>query len=96
MAYIGKVKVNKTWASVESLVQEQIEGQSSFSFDESKNYFLQPEHATVLHLCNCAAEPGENDGEWACDNDKIIYKKDESVLYVKADTVCMLSISELI
>ena len=33
MAYIGKIKVPAEWTSVESLIQAQIDGQSSFSFD---------------------------------------------------------------
>lgn len=98
MAYIGKVKVSKDWTSIESLVQEQVEGQSSFAFDSSKTYQLQAESDTGCRLVEMASTPDDRkDGNCIIGTQCAYYKKDTGNLYVRSvantDASCLLKIS---
>lgn len=98
MAYIGKVEVSNTWASLESLIQAQIDDQSAFAFASGSNYSLQVESGTV-RVCNASATPtGDVDGEHLDENQFSKYSPDAGTLYVKAKAksgVVLLSVSEI-
>lgn len=98
MAYIGKVKVPAEWSSLESLIQAQIDGQSSFVFNSSKTYSLQTEEGT-LRLCNASATPTlDVDGEHIDEKQFGVFKPDSGTLYARSNTksgVCLVSVSEV-
>ena len=98
MAYIGKIKVPAEWTSVESLIQAQIDGQSSFSFDSDSTYSIQPEEGT-LRLCNASAKPTlDVDGEHLDQTQFGLFKPDTATLYARSNTkngVCLVAISEV-
>lgn len=83
MAYIGKIKVTKTWAKVEDLIKAQIEGQSAFAFDNSKTYQIQGQSDFGIHLCEAATAPAdENDGFVIKGTQCGMYKKGTNDLFV--------------
>lgn len=62
--YIGKVKVTNQWQKLETLIKEQIEGQSSFAFVADKTYQMQNESDFGIRICNTAETPTDlNVGE---------------------------------
>ena len=56
MAYIGKVSITQEWADLESLIQAQVDGQSSFAFTTGTKYSLQPEKG-LMGMCVTSATP---------------------------------------
>lgn len=66
MAYIGKVTLTSTWAKLEDLIKAQVDGQSAFAFNTSKEYGIQVEtprgpYISGAYLCSVASEPAETD-----------------------------------
>jgi len=55
--YIGKVEVTNEWQKLETLIQEQVSGQSAFSFDSAVTYQLQGEGNYGIRLCEVADAP---------------------------------------
>ena len=66
MAYIGKVTLTNEWEKLEDLIKAQVDGQSAFAFDTSKDYGIQVDTARGpyicgAYLCNSTSEPAETD-----------------------------------
>lgn len=55
--YIGNVEVTNEWQKLETLIQEQVSGQSAFSFDSAVTYQLQGEGNYGIRLCEVADAP---------------------------------------
>ena len=55
--YIGKVEVNATWQKLDTLIQAQVSGQSTFEFDADTTYQLQGEGKYGIRLCEAASAP---------------------------------------
>lgn len=85
--YIGKIKISNSWEKLETLIQQQIEGQSGFEFASGTNYQLQSEGNYGARLCDYSAEPTEaQDGERIIGTQTALYEKDnDSDLYVKTE-----------
>lgn len=104
MAYIGKVKLSSTWEKLEDLIKAQVDGQSAFAFDTSKEYGIQADtprgpYIFGAYLCNSATEPAEaDDGEHLEQENFGIYQPASGVyLWVKTrgvDGDVKLSVSE--
>ena len=61
--YIGTVKLSNEWTKVEDLIKDQVDGQSAFAFDDTKNYQLQGEGISFVRLLESAAAPAENNND---------------------------------
>ena len=84
MPYIGKVKLSDEWTSLQSLVREQISGQSAFEFDEDLTYQLQAEGNLGARLCEATSAPTAiEDGFEIKDTVTALFKPSTGVLYVK-------------
>ena len=99
MAYVGKIKVPNEWATLASLIQAQIDGQSSFAFQSGKTYSIQVESGS-LRVCNTSSTPTDSvDGEHLDEHQIGIYEPDgTNALYAKTKTkegVVLVSVSEL-
>ncbi len=104
MAYIGKVTLTSDWEKLEDLIKAQVEGQSAFAFDTSKEYGIQTDtprgpYIFGAYLCNSTTEPAEaDDGEHLEQENFGIYKPESGVyLWVKkrgVDGTVKLSVSE--
>lgn len=102
MAYIGKVELSNSWAKVEDLIQEQVDGQSEFAFDSDKTYQLQAEATYGAQLCETSAAPADgNDGERIIGSQTGVYQPEGgNYLYAKVHTLqpgvpCLLKISKI-
>lgn len=100
MAYIGKVTLTDEWAKLVDLIQAQVDGQSSFAFDTSKEYQIQVDtvktnHDYSAYFCSSATEPTEKDaGEHLDNNLPGIYQPESGVdLWVKTTTTGMVKVS---
>lgn len=79
--YIGKVLLSNEWENLEDLIQEQVSGQSAFTFDSTKTYQLQGEcdHEAVkevllsARLCEASAEPTDNSAGFRIINTQCAY-----------------------
>ena len=84
--YIGKVEVNDTWQKLDTLIQAQVSGQSSFAFDAETTYQLQAEGNFGVRLCVAADEPGAKDGERIRDTQTARFKTETGAyLWVKVE-----------
>ena len=66
MAYIGKITLTNEWAKLEDLIKAQVDGQSAFAFDTSKEYGIQVDtprgpYIFGAYLCSTASEPAKTD-----------------------------------
>lgn len=105
MAYVGKVKITSEWQKLEDLIQAQVDGQSSFSFDTSKKYAVMSDSKTQstmfgAYVCHSATEPEEDDaGEYLTDTLFGVYEPASGVdLWVKTrgnTTDVKVSVSEI-
>ena len=90
--YIGKVKLTNQWQELEALIQEQVDGQSAFSFDSSVTYQLQSESKYGARLCVSASAPADDVDGFVISGDKTAHFKPETgmKLYVRhgAETTC--------
>ena len=67
--YIGKVLLSNEWENLEDLIQEQVSGQSAFTFDGTKTYQLQgecffegtKEVLLAARLCEASTAPSLDD-----------------------------------
>ena len=59
--YIGKVEVNNQWQQLDTLIQAQVSGQSSFAFDADTTYQLQGEGNNGVRLCVVASIPNDDE-----------------------------------
>lgn len=83
--YIGKIKVTNQWQKLETLIQQQVEGQSSFAFADDKKYQMQGESDFGIRFCNAADTPTDLDvGEVIRGTQTTQYKVEEGAnVYVK-------------
>lgn len=99
MAYIGKVKVPNTWTSLQSLIQDQIDGQSSFAFESGKTYSIQVDGPGRIDLCDSETLPTDNSvGEHLNGKQFGVYSPDAGVLYVRLNlpwNIAQIAVSEL-
>lgn len=85
--YICKIDVSSSWASVEDLIQDQVEGKSDFAFDDSKEYQLQAESEYGVLLCDQASEPTEKQEGFVIRGSQVaVYKKSAgNTLFVRVN-----------
>ena len=92
--YIGKVLLSDEWSKLVDLIQEQVSGQSAFTFDSTKTYQLQGEcffegTKEVLlsaRLCETSTTPAAaDDGFRITHTQCAIYKPSTGSLYVRVD-----------
>ena len=84
--YICKVKITNEWSKLEDLIQNQVEGQSSFSFSEGTTYQLQAEGNYGVRLCDSSTTPAEaQDGERIEGTQTAIYEVSDGYLYVRPE-----------
>ena len=84
MAYIGKIKITKEWAKVEDLIQDQISGQSAFSFSSDSAYQIQGESDYGVRLVEQASAPTDmNEGNKIVGTQCAYYKPESGYLYVR-------------
>lgn len=105
MSDIGKIKITSEWSKVEDLIKAQVSGQSSFSFDVSKDYQLQSDSATSTvmfgaYLCESSSTPeNPDDGEYLVEGLTGQYKPTSGkYLWIKTrgnTTDVKVSVSEL-
>lgn len=102
MAYIGKVELSNSWAKVEDLIKEQVDGQSAFAFDSDSIYQVQSEATYGAQICETSAAPADgNDGERIIGSQTGVYKLEGSnYLYAKVHTLqpgvpCLLKVSKI-
>lgn len=92
MPYIGKVKLSDEWTSLQSLVREQISGQSTFEFDGDLTYQLQAEGNLGARLCEATSIPTDvEDGFEIKGTQDALYKPSTGVVYVKVGFVGKLT-----
>lgn len=104
MAYIGKVTLTNEWAKLEDLIKAQVDGQSAFAFDTSKEYGIQVDtqrgpYIFGAYLCSSTSEPGAlDDGEHLEQEQFAVYGPESGVyLWVKtrgSEASVKLSVSE--
>ena len=83
--YIATVKVPKQWISLESLIQEQVEGQSSFAFDSNTTYQLQGESDAGIRLLEASIAPdNRKEGFRILGTQVALYKKSTGSLFVSS------------
>lgn len=105
MAYIGKVALTSEWEKVEDLIKAQVDGQSAFAFDTSKEYGIMTDtqrgpYIFGAYLCHSATKPANaDDGEHLEQENFGVYKPASGVyLWAKkrgvAEESVKLSVSE--
>ena len=101
--YIGKVTVNNEWKKLDTLVKEQVAGQSSFAFDADTTYQLQGEGNYGIRFCVAANIPTDPAiGNYTTGSQTALFKPETGKeLFVKAidgrDAACpVLHISSLV
>lgn len=105
MAYVGKVSVTGDWEKLEDLIQEQVDGQSSFAFDTSKKYSLQADNKNSpvmigVYVCNSISKPeNADDGEYLTEGLYSEYKPESGAdLWIKTrgnSTGVKVAVSEI-
>lgn len=84
--YIGKVLLGNTWATLESLIKEQVSGQSTFAFDKQKEYQFQGEGVGLVRLCDTTDTPSASNDGFCIEGTQIEnYTPSDGDLYVRAD-----------
>lgn len=92
--YIGKVLLSDEWESLEDLIQEQVSGQSAFTFDSTKTYQLQGEcdHEAVkevllaARLCEASDAPTDEQAGFRIVHTQCAdYQPSTGSLFVRAD-----------
>lgn len=105
MAYIGKVTLTNEWEKLEDLIKAQVDGQSAFAFNGSKQYQLQVDtprgpYISGAYLCVAASEPTPaDDGEHLAEQKCALYQTETGTyLWVKTQADqgdVKMSVSEL-
>mgnify|MGYP006873009612 CR=1 FL=1 len=93
--YIGKVLLSDEWEKLEDLIQEQVSGQSAFTFDSTKTYQLQgecdhealKENLLATRLCEVtsASSLADDDGFCISHNQCADYIPSTGSVYVRVD-----------